>query len=165
MARNAQERGPWRRARDRALYSRRIQRADERWALATRVVAGLLRHPELVLAALGRREPVERDGRVLNRSVQALLELAGRFDVAVAGPRAGAVDRPGGDAGPAQCAAARLAMPVRTDVHVWGRVVSGSRGSTARPGEALPPVRRRGSASAATAAWSRQSSTSTAAAG
>ena len=74
--------GPGRRAvarSGRALYSRRIQRVNERWPLATRVAAALLSRPELVLGALGQRQPVERDGRVLNRRVQAMLELASRF--------------------------------------------------------------------------------------
>jgi acetyl esterase len=127
------ERGQWRLARGRALYSRRIQRANERWPLATRAVAGLLSHPELVLAALGRSEPVERDGRVLNRGVQALLELAARFDGAQGGAEGG--DQPGD---PVVMRAqlrrtTKLAMPIRTDVHAWGRVVPGPEGAPAVP--------------------------------
>jgi len=125
------DRGPWRGARRRAVYSRRIQRADERWPLATRSLAGLLRHPELVLKALGTGEPVERDGRVLNRSVQAMLELAGRFDGG--GPEGG---RPETDPVVFRAQLRRqavLAMPVRTDIHAWGRVVAGPEGAPPVP--------------------------------
>ena len=43
-------------------------RTNEHWALATRGVSGLLRRPELILGVLGHKEPVERDGRILNRA-------------------------------------------------------------------------------------------------
>ncbi len=44
--------------------------------LAGRALAAVLARPELLLRAAGRRPaPVERDGRVLNRGVQALLGL------------------------------------------------------------------------------------------
>ena len=127
------DRGPWRGSRHRAIYSRRIQRANERWPLAARGVAGLLSRPELVLAILGKREPVERGGRVLNRGVQALLELASRFD----GGRSG----PDGGAQPADPVVMRtqlrrtthLAMPVRTDVHTWDRLVPGPEGAPPIP--------------------------------
>ena len=109
---------PWRRYRNRALYNRRVQRADEHWHPATRLGASLLSRPELVLGALGANGPVEVDGRVLNRGSQALLELARRFQGA-------------SDEGPADPVALRrqltrlagLAMPVRTDVHAFGRVI------------------------------------------
>jgi acetyl esterase len=127
------ERGQWRGVRSRALYSRRIQRFNERWPLAARGVAGLLSRPELVLAALGRPDPVERDGRVLNRGVQALLELAARVD--------GGWNGPDGGARPTDPAVMRtqlrrtthLAMPVRTDIHAWGRLVPGPDGAPAIP--------------------------------
>jgi acetyl esterase len=94
-------------------------------------VAGLLRHPELVLKALGGADPVERDGRVLNRSVQAMLELARRFDVS--GPEGG-----GSEVDPLVIRAqlrrkALLAMPVRTDIHAWDRVVPGPEGAPPVP--------------------------------
>jgi acetyl esterase len=124
------DRRPWHAGRSRALYSRRIQRADERWGLTTRAAAGLLGRPELVLGALGHTEPVERDGRVLNRGVQALIELATRFD-----------RTQGGEGPPADPvvmrrqmrSSSRLAMPVRTDVHAWGRVVPGPEGAPPVP--------------------------------
>ncbi len=127
------DRGPWRGSRNRAIYSRRIQRANERWPLAARGVARLLSRPELVLAMLGKREPVERGGRVLNRGVQALLELASRFDGGRGGPDGGA--RP---ADPVVMRAqlrrtTHLAMPVRTDVHTWDRLVPGPEGAPPIP--------------------------------
>ena len=125
--------GGWRGVRSRALYSRRIQRANERWPLATRAAAGLLSHPESVLGALGHREPVERDGRVLNRGVQALIQLVARLDGAQDGP--GAASQPLDPAGlrVQLRRSTKLAMPVRTDVHAWGRVVPGPEGAPPVP--------------------------------
>jgi len=127
------QKGPWREARNRALYNPRVQRVSEHWPVATRAVAGLLRHPDLVLSVLGGRRPVERDGRVLNRGVQAMLELSVRFDGARGGPDTG-----GQPADPRVMRAqmrqtTRLAMPVRTDVHAWGRVVPGPEGAPPVP--------------------------------
>jgi acetyl esterase len=127
------ERGPWRGARSRAIYSRRIQRGHEHWPVATRSVAGLLSRPELVLAVLGKKPPVERDGRVLNRGVQALLELTTLF-----GGSPGGSDGRAAPADPVAMRAemrrtTRLAMPVRTDVHAWGRLVPGPEGAPPVP--------------------------------
>jgi acetyl esterase len=109
----------WGRSRSRALYNRRIQEAYEHWPVVTRLLTGLFSHPEAVLAALGSREPVEVEGRVLNRGVQAVLEVSGRLpgfnrDPDLWDPQAmrSDLDR-----------VSRLAMPVRTDVHVTGRVI------------------------------------------
>ena len=63
------ERAPWRGPRNRALYNRTIQRANERQSLVTRGIAGLLSYPDLVLGVLGKRDPVVRDGRVDRKSV------------------------------------------------------------------------------------------------
>jgi acetyl esterase len=127
------ERVPWRRSRNRALYNRRLQRDHEHWPLATRVGAWLFSHPGLLLNALGAGGPVESDGRVLNRSTQALVELAGRV-----GGASGPDDPSRADPvklRPQMTRMSRLAMPVRTDVHVSGRTVPGH-------GEAPPiPVR------------------------
>ncbi len=89
-----------------------------------RGLALLFRRPEVVLAALGRSAPVQRDGRVLNRSVQAMSELAARF---------GATQDPAGNPDPEAMRSqlrrlARAAMPVRTDVHVSGRSIPGPEG-------------------------------------
>ena len=107
-----------------------------------RTLARLFRHPDLVLALLGKRAAVERDGRVLNRSAQALVEMTNRF---------------GGEAGGSPEAARRYdptlmrtrlrraapaVMPVRTDVHVAGRVVTGPTGA---PDISLRIYRRFGS--------------------
>ena len=126
------ERAGWRASRSRALYSRRIQRVNERWPLATQVATALLSRPELVLGALGQPQPIARDGRLLNRRVQAMLELATRFD----GARATGGGGPSGD--PVELRAqlrraTQLAMPVRTDVHGWGRVVPGPDGAPPVP--------------------------------
>jgi len=88
----------------------------------------LFSRPGLVLGALGASAPVEVDGRVLNRNTQALLELARRFQ--------DATDE--GSADPVVLRTqltrmARLAMPVRTDVHVTGRVIRTPGSSTGIP--------------------------------
>ena len=109
---------PLGRSRHRALYNRRIQRADERWPLVTRLSTWLFSRPELVLGALGVRQSVEVDGRVLNRSTQALVELAHRWPAAS--------DKMRDDPVAMRARLTRLArsaMPIRTDVHVTGRVL------------------------------------------
>ncbi len=117
----------------RALYNRRIQRVHERWPLVTRLGAALLSRPDLVLGLVGKRPPVERDGRVLNRSIQALLEVTNRLEGLSDGP---------GNAQPAPDPAvlraqltrmARAAMPIRTDVHVAGRIIPGPAGAPPIP--------------------------------
>ena len=45
-----------------------------------RLLAAALSHPDAVLALAGDRTPVERDGRVLNRGIQALLGLVAVLD-------------------------------------------------------------------------------------
>ena len=121
------------RGRSLALYSRALQRNFEHWPVATRGIAALLRHPEPLLALLGAREPVERDGRVLNRNTQAMLELIRRFDIAGQGQSAEG-DTPDLATRRRQLRfGARIAMPTRTDVHVSGRVVPGGGGSPAIP--------------------------------
>ena len=94
--------------------------------MPTRVLAGVLRHPELVLALLGTRAAVERDGRVLNRNTQAMLALAGRFG----GSERGGADRPDPVTMRKQLRlSSGVAMPTRTDVHVWGLSVPGEGGA------------------------------------
>ncbi len=118
---------------NRALYSRPIQRNYEHWPLVTRILAAVLRHPETVLALTGDRKPVERDGRVLNRGIQAMLALADRFGRSVPGPSADA-DTPDPVRMRSQLrVSSRIAMPVRTDVHVEGRVIRGDEGTGGIP--------------------------------
>jgi len=75
---------------------------------------------------------VEVDGRVLNRGTQALLELARRYEAATGGGGDDPVFDP--EAMRLQLTwMARAAMPVRTDVHVTGRVVPGPSGAPAVP--------------------------------
>lgn len=89
-----------------------------------RVLSAPLRRPEAVLALLGQRDPVERDGRVLNPGIQALLALAGRFGVT--SEVSSADDMPSPLAMRRQLRrSARAVMPVRTDVYAFGRVISG----------------------------------------
>ncbi len=123
--------GSWRgRSRNRSLYNRRLQRANERWPLTAQAMAGVLRHPELVLAALGgsASAPIQRDGRVLHRGVQAIMLLADRF-----GPGEASLASPDGpDVAVMRSQLRRMApavMPVRTDVHVSGRTIPGSGGT------------------------------------
>src|SRR5664280_713545 len=117
------------RGRSRMLYNRRLQRTNERWPLATRLGSALFSRPGLVLGLTGGRSPVERDGRVLNRSVQALLAVVNRMEGFSDGP----ADATQADDPAAMrtrlTRMARLAMPVRTDVHVTGRVIPGPEGA------------------------------------
>jgi acetyl esterase len=126
-------RGPWgppgRRGR-RGLYDRRLAGRTERWSVAGRALAAVLARPELVLRVAGRAAPVERGGLVLNRGVQALLVLASALE---------RLSSPGGaEPDPVVTrgqftAVARVAMPVRTDVHVTGRRVPGPEGAPDLP--------------------------------
>jgi acetyl esterase len=77
----------------------------------------------VVLALVGDRRPVQRDGRVLNRSTQAMLALTQRFDTRPSSPSATPPD-------PTTLRdqlrrSARVAMPSRTDVYVTDRIVPG----------------------------------------
>jgi acetyl esterase len=110
------------RARSRALYNRRVQRANERWPVVARSLAGIFRHPDLVLGLLGAGAPVEREGRVLNRSSQALVETVNRLTGS-----AGGYDPPA--MRDQSRRTARAVMPIRTDVHVSGRVIPGPEGA------------------------------------
>jgi acetyl esterase len=88
----------------------------------------VLRHPELVLAAFGQSAPVQRDGRVLNRGVQAMIAMADRF-----GPGEASLDSPDGPDVEVMRSqlrrGARAVMPVRSDVHVSGRTIPGPGGA------------------------------------
>ncbi|MGA2835793.1 MAG: alpha/beta hydrolase [Acidimicrobiales bacterium] len=117
--------GPRSRGGRRAVYNRRHRAADERWSIPGRLVAAAMSRPEAVLALSGRRAPVERDGRVLNRGVQALLELVAVLDRTT--------NRGGGTPDPVGtrdvfAATTRMVMPARTDVHVTGRTIPGAEG-------------------------------------
>jgi acetyl esterase len=114
--------------RNRALYSRRLQQANERWPLTARIARFVFSHPDHLLSALGDRSPVEVEGRVLNRGTQALVALVNRVPPP---PPPGSVD-------PAIMRArlsrtARLIMPIRTDVYVRGRTIPASNGGTSIP--------------------------------
>jgi len=108
--------------------------------LPAQLAALLLRHPEIVLAALGRRAPVRIQGRVLNRSVQALLALNERFATAT-GTTSGAGSGSGGPAALDDVERMRsqmrvmtaMAMPRRTDVYAVDRDIP-----VPGPGDALP---------------------------
>ena len=127
--------------RGRMVHDRRFQRANEHWPLTARLSAWLFRHPETVLTLLGRRPPVEIDGRVLNRSVQAMLAVTehtpamvfnngGTFDAA-------AIRRN-------LTRMAPVAMPVRTDVYVTGRRIPADEGPLGSEGIPVRVYRRFG---------------------
>ena len=122
-----------RRFRNRALYNRRIQRDSEHWPLVTQLGSWLFSHPGLLLAVLGTPPRVEVDGRVLNRSTQALLSLANRVEARSGVEVDGTVAFDPAVMRPQLTRMARLAMPIRTDVHVTGRVVPGPAGAPAIP--------------------------------
>jgi acetyl esterase len=110
------------------LYNRAAQRPHERWSLTSRLLARVFAHPELVLRLLRSADPIERDGRVLSREVQALVGAAGRLG-AVRDGRRGGGHPPDPEAMRSQLrSAARAVMPVRTDVHVTERAIPGPDG-------------------------------------
>jgi acetyl esterase len=134
-------RGPGQRQ---GLYNRRLQRTQEHWPLPARVNAWLFRHPESVLAMLGKRSQVQVNGKVLNRSIQAMLEVVNRFQSLVFGRQSSsdAID-------PVVMRqqlkrVARMAMPVRTDVHVVGRVIPASESPEGNTGIPVRTYRRFG---------------------
>ena len=108
------------------LYDRRIRARAETWSLPGRLLAAVLAHPEMLLTLAGKRQEVVCDGRILNRGVQALLELSSIVERATTRGRA--------DPDPVETrdvfdATTRLVMPSRTDVHVSGRHIAGSDGA------------------------------------
>src|SRR4029077_12223797 len=99
--------------------------------LVTRGLRGLLAHPGIVLRLLGEADPVERDGRVLNPAIQALVAVTNRFG----GTTDGSPDPERLDVALARTQlrrSSRAVMPVRTDVYAAGRVIPGP--------EQAPPV-------------------------
>lgn len=121
---------PWpRRFRSRALYNRRIQRESEHWPLVTQLGAWLFSHPGLLLSVLGTPPRVAVDGRVLNRSIQAVLALANRVEARSGTGPDGTVVYDPVVMRRQLTRMARLAMPIRTDVHVTGRVIPGPPGA------------------------------------
>ena len=122
-------RGPWRGGPRRrlTLYDRRLQTANERWSLVPRSLARLFRHPELVLALLGKRaaggtgregiEPQRAghagDDEPFRRRTGGSPEAARRYDPAPScAPGCAASAR--GHAGPHRC-------PCRRPGHHRGR--------------------------------------------
>ncbi len=110
----------------RALYDRRARAATERWSVPGRLLSAVLAHPGAVLALGGATAPVEREGRVLNRGVQALLAIIQLLDRTT--------NRSGGTPDPVETremfsATTRLVMPSRTDVYVTGRAIPGPEGA------------------------------------
>ena len=120
------------------LYNRRVQRANERWPLVTRALAGLLRHPD-VGARAPRGDGAGGAGRAgAQPRLQAMLGVADRFGGTEGRLPRRRPARPRSDAA-ASCGVRRgpSVMPVRTDVHVSGRVIPGPDGA--------PPIGRSGS--------------------
>ncbi|HEX3460445.1 MAG TPA: alpha/beta hydrolase fold domain-containing protein [Acidimicrobiales bacterium] len=130
--------------RSRGVYNRQWQRANERWPIGARFLAWLFRRPELLLALLGRSAPVRVDGRVMNRGIQALLEVMSRLDGLLGGR---AVAEGLGDPVVMRKQMSRIAlftMPIRTDVHVVERIIPAAGGSTGSPGIPVRVYRRFG---------------------
>jgi acetyl esterase len=89
-------------------------------------MAGVLAHPELLLAVTRKGEPVERSGRILNRGVQALLELSSIVERVTIGNR----ESPDPvDTRAVFDATTKMVMPSRTDIHVTGRRIPGPDGA------------------------------------
>ncbi len=120
----------------RGVYNRQLRRNNERRPIGVRLLSCLFRHPELLLAVLGKKAPIQADGRVMNRSVQAVLEISKVLEGLIFGD-----DTQGRRRDPLAMRKrlrriAVLAMPVRTDVHVVGRLIPGSGGT--RPPSDIP---------------------------
>ena len=114
----------------RGLYDRRLRAAHEQWSVPGRLLAALLARPGLIRALSTDTAPVERDGRVLNPGVQALLGLTTVLDKAT--------NRGGGTPDPVATrdvfvATTQLVMPSRTDVHAMGRTIPGPDGAPDLP--------------------------------
>ena len=110
----------------RGLYDRRLRARSESWSPSGRLLAAVLAHPELLLTVARKREPVERSGRVLNRGVQALLELSAALEKVTTGGR--------GTPDPVETrgvfdATTKMVMPSRADVYASGRRIQGPDGA------------------------------------
>jgi acetyl esterase len=114
----------------RALYDRRARAAVERWSVPGRLMSAVLAHPGVLLALGGDSAPVEREGRVLNRGVQALLTLIELLDRLT--NQGGGVPDPV-DTRDVFNATTRMVMPSRIDVHVTGRTIPGPDGAPDLP--------------------------------
>ncbi len=119
--------------RERGIYNRQLQRANERWPIQVRLFSWLFRRPEPLLALLGKPAPIQVDGRVLNRSVQALLEVMTRM-AGVLG-RAETEEEGLGDLvlKRKQMQETARFMPIRTDVHVVTRSIPSAGDSRSSP--------------------------------
>lgn len=96
---------------------------SERQGLATRTVRGLLALPDPIIDRLIGAPPIVRDGRVLNRRLQALLVMSERLGM---NP-----EEESGDVAQRRerlRRSATLAMPARTGLHVADRRVPGPAG-------------------------------------
>lgn len=91
-----------------------------RRSLAFRTLSTLLDQPEQVLGKVIGAPPITLDGRVLNRSVQALISVGDRLGLTET-PEDASVERRRADLR----RSTKLAMPTWTSVHVSERVVPG----------------------------------------
>ncbi|HVB94113.1 MAG TPA: alpha/beta hydrolase [Acidimicrobiales bacterium] len=125
-------RGP---GRGRGIYDRQRQRGNERWPIAGRLLSWLFRRPELLLTLLDKQAPIRTDGRVMNRGVQAVLEVMTRLEGVIGSQEELGLGDP--EARRKQMRRfARITMPIRTDVHVVGRLIPGAGGS--KPAGEIP---------------------------
>ncbi|HEV3264121.1 MAG TPA: alpha/beta hydrolase [Acidimicrobiales bacterium] len=119
--------------RERGIYNRQLQRANEHWPIRLQLLSWLFRRPETLLSLLGKPAPIRADSRVLNRSVQAVLEVMtrmagvlGRTDTEEEGLGDLVLRRK-------QMQGVARFMPIRTDVHVVDRSIPSARGSQSSP--------------------------------
>ena len=109
--------------RGRGIYNRQLQAGNQRWPIGARLLSWLFRRPELLLALLGKPAPIRVDGRVMNRSLQAVLEVMTRLQNGLGGDE---VEQVLADPVAMRKQMQRIAlitMPIRTDVHVVGRSI------------------------------------------
>ncbi|MEX0767665.1 MAG: alpha/beta hydrolase [Microthrixaceae bacterium] len=96
---------------------------SERRSLVTRAITSVLALPDSILDRLVGAAPVAIDGRVLNRRLQAMLVLSERLGIRPEGETQSVSERRSD-----MRRATRLAMPVRTGLHVVDRRIPGPAG-------------------------------------
>ncbi len=126
------------------------RRRNERWSISGALIRKVLAHPEPLLRLTGQSAPVIREGRQLDRSLQALLALSSAAERFSGAPLEGLGPDPTATR-QTFAQTARMSMPQRRDVYVTNRRLPSSNGSAEVPvriyrrfGSGIHPGRRNG---------------------